>query len=198
MLKWIFLRACGCILISSSVNAKNPVLTPRQDFSSPLLQVYSPDSEGWSIRTRSNALLAFEKPGTAADQTYVATVQFFHLAAFPDAEAFTEFVREAVVKEAPTERFEILQSDVHYSEDRPYPCVKYRGVSVDKKSHVSLFVSKRLKFQMIALYCQHPNRPGVGFAVTYSSRGEVEQNLDADAASFIDSVQITPVAVAKP
>jgi hypothetical protein len=198
MLKWISLCAWACALASNMAFAeKSPPLNPGQDFSIPMMKIYSPHSEGWRVQARSNGLLAFKKDGAAAEQTYVATVQFMRLATFPNADAFTEFVREAVVKEAPTNRFDVLETSVQYSEERAYPCVKYKSVSVDKKSRVSLFVTKRLKLQVVALYCQYPDRPGVGYAVSFSLRGEVEQNIDADAASFIDSVQIPSAAAPK-
>jgi hypothetical protein len=50
-------------------------------------------------------------------------VNLFHLPTFPDSEVFTEFVREAVIKGSPTDRFETLEvtfstrrhADIHAS-----------------------------------------------------------------------------------
>jgi hypothetical protein len=54
---------------------------------------------------------------------------------------------------------------------------------VDPHSHLLL--------QAKSLYCQHPKNPYNGFAIIYSHRGQsLYPNLDAEAQSFIDGVQV--------
>jgi hypothetical protein len=175
-----------------SAAADRPAVTPSQDFSIPILQIHAPASDGWHGFERSANLVAFGKSGSSAGESFIAQVNLFHLPTFPDSEAFTEFVREAVIKGSPTERFEALEVNVQYSAARGYPCVTYHAVSDDKKARVSIFSTKTLRFEVFALYCQHPHKPGLGFSAIYSHRGgSIDQNLEKEAAGFIDSVQVT-------
>jgi hypothetical protein len=95
-------------------------------------------------------------------------VDLFHLPTFPDSEAFTEFVREAVITGSPTDRFETLEVNVQYLPERGYPCVTYHAVSDDHKVRVSFLFKKNLRFELFALYCQHPLKPGLGFSAVFA------------------------------
>ena len=176
-----------------SAAANRPAVSPNQDFSNPLLQIHAPASDGWHGFARSANLIAFGKSGSSADESFIAQVNLFHLPTLPDSEAFTEFVREAVIKDSPADRFETLDVNVQYSAARGYPCVTYHAVSDDKKAHVSFLSRKTLRFEVFALYCQHPLKPGLGFSAVFSHRGgSIDENLDKEAAGFMDSVQVTP------
>jgi hypothetical protein len=183
----------------ASAADNRPAVSPNQDFSNPILQIHAPASDGWHGFARSANLIAFGKSGSSAGESFIAQVNLFHLPTFPDSEAFTEFVREAVVKGSPTDRFETLEVNVQYSQARGYPCVTYHAASDDKKARVSLFSTKTLRFEVSALYCQHPFKPGLGFSAVFSHRGgSIDENLDKEAAGFIDSVQVTPPSQAPP
>jgi hypothetical protein len=113
--------------------------------------------------------------------------------AFASSDAFTDYVREGVVKDSPSDRLDAVELRVQYSSERSYPCVRYHGISIDKKARIAPFFTKKLRIENIALYCQHPDKPGLGFAVSYSHRGgRGDYNIDEEAESFIDSVQVTP------
>jgi hypothetical protein len=170
-----------------------PAVSPNQDFSNPILQIHAPASEDWHGFARSADLIAFGKSGSGAGESFIAQVNLFHLPTFQDSEAFTEFVRETVVKGSPTERFDVLEVNVQYSAARGYPCVTYHAVSDDKKARVSFLSRKTLRFEVFALYCQHPIKPGMGFSAIFSHRGgSIDENIDKEAEGFIDSVQVTP------
>jgi hypothetical protein len=174
-----------------------PAVSPNQDFSNPILQIHAPASDGWQGFARSANLIAFGKSGSSAGESFIAQVNLFHLPIFPDSEAFTEFVREAVIKDSPTDRFETLEVNVQYSPARGYPCVTYHAASNDKKARVSFLSTKTLRFEVTALYCQHPFKPGLGFSAVFSHRGgSNDENLDKDAAGFINSVQVTSASQA--
>ena len=180
-----------------SVATTHPPISPNEDFSNPILQIHAPASSGWYGFERSAARIAFKKDGSSAHETFVAAVFLFHLPAFPNSEAFTEFVREGIIKDAPADRFDILESNVQYSPERGYPCVRYHGISRDRKARVSAFFTEEMRFEIISLYCQHPVRPGLGFSVSFSHRGgSAAENIDAAAAAFIDSVQVTETSKA--
>jgi len=175
----------------------HPALTPNQDFSNPLLQVHAPASEGWSGSERSTDHIAFGKRGSSSSESFIAQVNLFRLPTFADSAAFTEYIREQVIKGAPTDRFETLESNVQYTAERGYPCVSYHAVSNDEKARNSLFFRKTLRFEMYALYCQHPSKPGLGFMAAYSHRGgDIDATLAKEAADFIDSIQATPQSAA--
>lgn len=179
--------------------SNHPALSPHQDFSNPLLQIHAPDSKGWFGSERTDHSIVFGKAGSHAHETIAASVILFHLPAFSDTEAFTEYVREAVITGSPTERFETFDVNVQYSGDRGYPCVTYHAVSNENKVRVSLFSSKTLRFELFALYCQHPFRPGLGFMAAFSRRGGgADANMDQEAASFISSIQVTQKNAAPP
>jgi hypothetical protein len=170
-----------------------PAVGANQDFSNPILQIHVPASDGWHGFARSANLIAFGKSGSSAGESFIAQVNLFPLPAFPDSEAFTEFVREAVIKGSPTDRFETLEVNVQYSPGRGYPCVTYHAVSDDKKARVSFLSTKTLRFEVSALYCQHPFKPGLGFSAVFSHRGgSTDGSVDKQAAAFIDSIQATP------
>ena len=170
----------------------HPALSPHQDFSNPLLQIHAPDSEGWFGSERTDHSIVFGKAGSSAHESIIASVILFHLPPFSDTEAFTEHIREAVITGSPKEEFETLDVNVQYSAEREYPCVTYHGVSNQKKVRVSFLSSKTLRFEIFALYCQHPNRPGLGFMAAFSRRGGgADANMEQEAASFINSIQVT-------
>ena len=184
----------GC----ESVAATHPVISPDQDFSNPILQIHAPASSGWYGFERSPARIAFKKAGASAHETFVAAVFLFHLPAFTNSDAFTELVREGIIKDAPTDRFEILESNIQYSPERAYPCVRYHGISQDRKARVSAFSTQEMRLEIISLYCQHPTRPGLGFSVSFSHRGgNAAEKIDVAAAAFIDSVQVTQTGKAQ-
>ena len=185
----------GC----ESVAATHPAISPGQDFSNPILQIHAPASSGWYGFERTPVRLAFKKEGGSAHETFVAAVFLFHLPAFPDSDAFTELVREGIIKDAPTDRFEILESNVQYTPERAYPCVRYHGISQDRKARISAFSTQEMRLEVISLYCQHPTRPGLGFSVSFSHRGgSATEKIDAAAAAFIDSVQVTQTSKPQP
>lgn len=180
-----------------SVAATPHAVSPNQDFSNSILQLHAPTSSGWYGIEQSPARIAFKKSGSSADETFVAAVFLFHIPAFPNSDAFTEFVREGAIKDSPSDRFEILESNIQYSPERGYPCVRYHAISNDRKARVSAFSRKELRIEIVSLYCQHPAKPGLGFMVSFSHRGgSADEKIDAEAAAFIDSVQVTPASKA--
>ena len=193
--------AVACVVCASYQGASaadnHPALTPSQDFSNTLLQVLAPASEGWFGSERSTDHIAFGKRGSSSNESFIAQVNFFRLPTFADFAAFTEYIREQVIKGTPTDRFETLESNVQYTAKRGYPCVSYHAVSNDEKARTSSFFRKTLRFEIYALYCQHPLKPGLGFMAAYSHRGwDIDAALAKDAADFIDSIQVTPHSAA--
>lgn len=167
-------------------------MAANQDFSNPTLELHAPASSGWYGLSQTASHIAFGKEGADGGETFIAAVFLFRIPTFPDEKSFTEYVREGVVKDSPTDRFDTIQLSVQYSSERNYACVRYHGISIDKKARTSAFFRKSLRIEDIALYCQHPYKPGLGFSVSYSHRGgSPDYKIDEEAEAFIDSVQAT-------
>lgn len=183
----------GAFSQGTSAAGNHPAVSPNQDFSNPLLQVHAPASEGWFGAERSGEHIAFGRRGSSSSESFVAQVNIFRLPTFADSAAFTEYIREQVIKGAPTDRFEMLESDVQYTAQRDYPCVSYHAVSIDEKPRTTSFFRKSLRVEIYALYCQHPFKPALGFMAAYSHRGgDIDAALAKEAAEFIESIQATP------
>jgi hypothetical protein len=175
-----------------SVAATHPAISPNQDFSNPILQIRAPRSNGWYGLEQSPTRIAFAKSGSNADESFVAEVFLLRIPTFPNSEAFTEYVREGIIKDSPSDRFEVIDLNVQYSPEREYPCVRYHGISNDRKARTSALGRKELRIEVIALYCEHPSKPGLAFYVSFSHRGgSADEKIDDDAAAFIESVQVT-------
>jgi hypothetical protein len=175
-----------------SVAATHPAVSPNQEFSNPLLQIHAPGSDGWYGITQRPDHISFGRSGSTAGETFVAAVFLFRIPTFPNSEAFTEYVREGAIKDSPSDRFETIESNIQYSSEREYPCVRHHAISNDRKARTSAFSKKKLRLENFALYCQHPTKPGLGFSVSFSHRGgSADEKIDAEAAAFMDSVQVT-------
>ena len=178
-----------------SVAATHPAVSPYQEFSNPILQIHAPGSDGWSGVIQTPNRIAFGKSGSTAGESFVAAVVLFHMPTFPTSDAFTEYVREGVIKDSPSDRFETTESKIQYSAEREYPCVRYHAITNDRKARTTAFYKKNLRIENFALYCQHPSKPGLGFTVSFSHRGgSADGKIDAEAAAFMDSVQVTSPA----
>src|SRR5450631_4595359 len=136
-----------------SVAATHPALSPNQDFSNPILQLHAPASSGWYGITQSPTSISFGKAGGNADESFVAAVFLFRIPTFPNSDAFTEYVREGVIKDSPSDRFDTIELNVQPSKEREYTCVRYHGISNDRKAHTSSLFKKQLRIENIALYC---------------------------------------------
>jgi hypothetical protein len=175
-----------------SVAANRPAVSPNQDFSNPMFQLRAPASTGWYGVAQSSTHTEFGKSGSSANESFVAAVILFRHPTFENADAFTGYVREGVVKDSPSDRFEVIESSVQYSSEREYACVRYHGISNDLKTRTSGFFRRTMRLEVVALYCEYPPKPGVGFMVSFSHRGgSADVKIDDDAASFINSVQVT-------
>jgi hypothetical protein len=183
---------CCAPFKSFSADADRPAVSPNQDFSNPMFQVHAPSSTGWHEFGQSPSHIEFGKSGSSANESFIAALTLFRLPEFADADGFTEYMREGVIKDSPPDRFEVIESKVLYSPEREYPCVRYHAISYDRQARVSFFSKKKLRIEIIALYCEYPSKPGVGFAVSFSHRGGSDElPIAEEAASFINSVQAT-------
>lgn len=182
--------ACCAPYKDISADDNRPAVSPNQDFSNPMFQLRAPSSTGWHEFGQSSSHIEFGKSGSSASESFVAALRLFRHPIFQDADAFTDYVREGVIKESPSDRFEVIESSVQYSSEREYPCVRYHGISNDRQARISAFSKKKMRIEILALYCEYPSKPGLGFIVSFSHRGGSDEvTIDDEAASFINSAQ---------
>jgi hypothetical protein len=181
----------ACASGDGSTSSIGKPVSPGQPFPNGFLLVRSPNSEGWTLQTSSRQGISFSRVGPADNESTIAQVSLFELPPTKDADAFVAFIRSGVERETPPERFETLEVNYEYLDQRGYPCVKMSELAEDKLARTSSLKRERLNLQVRALYCRHPKNFNFGFSAAFSHRGAtIDKQLGAQAQSFIDGVQV--------
>ncbi len=179
-------------LFALQVFAQSPgqQLEPRQHFPSPILDIYSPDAEGWIFAGAGSNGLSFAKRGAVRDETYAAQVILFDFPPTDSDEEFVEFVKQRIAEMNPAPRFRELVSDYQYNGERGYPCVDVNMAFLDTEAVISGGTGE-LTLKVIARYCRHPEIQEIGFFAAYSYRGKQQDpGIEPDAESFIAAVTV--------
>lgn len=180
-------------LVASVGYAQSPgePVSPKQSFSNEVLDVFSPDSEGWLLAAAQSNGIAFGKRGTKKNETYGAQVVFFEVPELTGSEEFVGFVKERIALLNPAPRFQETYSSYEFTEDRGYPCVNVQINFDDTAAALQSGRAGQLKLSVISLYCRHPHLPGLGFFAAYSHRGKKpDKNMAGAAKSFIEAIQV--------
>jgi len=178
-------------LVAGSSGAGHPTVAPGQDFSNPLFTMKSPDSAGWVGLSQNAGRIAFARSGASAAESDVASVVLFQVPVGDSAADFVTLVKRGVEKDAPSPRFEVQHANLELSQDRPYTCVKYSATSIDHGSDGFLALKKPLQFQMLSLYCRHPDKPNLGLSISFSHRGMTTMTtFQQEAEAFIAGVEV--------
>lgn len=166
-------------------------LSPGELFSGPFLDIRAPASAGWRLLESGPEVMAFGRDGASNDSTYVAQVTAFRLSPSSTPEELLELVKAGVAKDSPPDRFKVFLTIFEPTFERPYHCVRFRGSSQDLKARTRDGVATLL-LHIRSLYCQHPLQRDLGIMISYSQRGGPQDpDLDAQAQSFIDGVQVS-------
>lgn len=184
----------SCCLFSVHVHAQSPgqPVKPKTLFPSSILNVYSPDADGWVFGGRGGNGIFFAKRGTEKNETYGAQTVLFELTGEMTNDEFVGFVKNRIATMNPAPRFQEKEASYQYTESRGYPCVNVR-TTFDDKAAATPSGNVQLKLQVIALYCRHPDKREIGFFSAYSHRGEkIDEQLETPARSFIDGVNVPP------
>jgi hypothetical protein len=180
-------------LVASVARAQSPgdPVSPKQSFSGEILDVYSPDSEGWVITAVQSSGINFGKRGKKKSETYGAQVVLFEIPELNSGEELVEFVQERIALLNPAPRFQETHSSYQYHEDRDYPCVSVHIEFDDTNAVIPGGRTDRLKLSVVSLYCRHPRDPALGFFAAYSHRGKKpDKNMEGAAKSFIEAIQV--------
>jgi hypothetical protein len=179
-------------LISACAYAQTPgqPVKPKQLFPGDVLNVYSPDAEGWIITGMAKNGIGFGKRGAASGETYAAQAIIFEMPPMASHDALVDFVKKRIAAMNPPPRFVETSSNYQYTEERSYPCVNVHMV-LDDNAAVTPAGKEKLELQVVALYCRHPVQQQLGFFAAYSHRGKTaDDQLEGAAKSFIAGVNV--------
>ena len=187
----ILLLIIGCLIASvGHAQSSGQAVTPKQLFPSSILNVYSPDSEGWVITGAASNGIAFGKGGANSNETYGAQVVIFEMSPTTSNEELVSIVKKRIAAMNPPPRFRETSSNYQYTENRGYPCVNVH-IDFDDTAAVTSNGKKQLKLQVISLYCRHPAQQQLGFFAAYSHRGKTaDDQIETAAKSFIEGINV--------
>jgi len=135
--------------------------------------------------------MEFARSGISPNESLGAQVLMFALPETKGTDNFVSLIKQGVEKDTNPERFEIVDSELKFTEHRGYPCVSVMSVVKDKMARASSTHREVLLLQAESLYCRHPERQDTGFSIIYSHRGSsLFSNLHAEAQDFINGVQV--------
>jgi len=101
----------GLFLAAAHAQSPGQPVRPKQAFPSSVLNVYSPDADGWVIAGFGGNGISFGKRGSAANETYGAQVIVFGMAQTGNADELLRLVRERIAIINPAPRFQETAAD---------------------------------------------------------------------------------------
>jgi len=187
----ILLLIIGCLIASvGHAQSSGQAVTPKQLFPSSILNVYSPDSEGWVITGAASNGIAFGKRGANSNETYGAQLVIFEMSPTTSNEELVSIVKKRIAAMNSPPRFRETSSNYQYTENRGYPCVNVH-IDFDDTAAVTPTGKEQLKLQVISLYCRHPAQQQLGFFAAYSHRGKTtDDQIETAARSFIEAIDV--------
>ena len=176
----------GCA--STAQPHKSVPVSAGQKFEGGYINITAPSSDGWQLNQSSGSGMTFAKGEPNANESFGAQVLMFNLTPTNTPKEFEALVKKSAEKDTDPSRFNIQQSSFTYSNERTYPCLRYRSVVQDNAPQG---LKGPLLLESDGLYCRHPVRQETGFAVIYSHRGEkLYAGLRVEAESFIQGNQV--------
>ena len=168
----------GCSKPAQGAAAEDPVVTPY-------MSVKRPTGE-WKLYASSDDAVTFTRGGDG--DSYVASIMLFGMGPANTPEEYEALIRKGAANDVDPKdpgRYELLEQSIKYSNERPYPCVRYKAASMDKGAHGT--VGPQV-LELAGLYCRHPMDASVGAAIMYSHRGTTRHaDLGAEAQTFIEN-----------
>lgn len=178
----IALALIGCATLT-------PV-APGQLFPGPVMNVRAPASAGWQLVQSGTETMAFGRRDASTGNTYGAQLTAFQLPPFSTPDELLATVKASYEKDFPPGRFKMVEANFRLTTERAYPCVRFRGAVEDSKA-LTPQGTVSLPLYVRSLNCQHPTQRSLGLVIGYSQRGGLpDSDLDAQAQSFIDGVQV--------
>jgi len=167
-------------------------------YAGPILNITSPNSEGWYLLKSNPSGMAFSRHGSKAGDSFAAQVLIFNPPKTNSPEEFEALIVKGAQRDAETDRFSTTSFTHQFSSSRGYPCVQMKNISKDRHAQTGGNKSETLVMQNEHLYCRHPVQKNIGFAITYSHRGkDLHPNFENEAHSFIKGIQVPNNAASK-
>jgi hypothetical protein len=99
-------------------------------------------------------------------------------------------VRARFEAESSSDRFEPIESTLEYTDQRGFPCVRYRSAARDTRARISAKATANLRLEVLSLVCRLPGEGAPAFSASYSSRSETaDPDFETAANSFIEGVR---------
>jgi hypothetical protein len=163
------------------------VLPPNYLFDGDYINIYSPNSDGWSVVDKSESKVVVRKRNDKG--RYIAEVVFFSILTTGKNEFF-DFIQKETSKINNDKRYTVVSSEFEETDKRSYPCVMSKQILRDKKIEKSSTSTDALMTQIKSLYCKDPKSESTGFMIGYSFRGQkIIKDMDKQADDFIAGVE---------
>jgi len=187
LLTIIGLSAC----VVSAPARKFPEVQPGTVYRGPMLNIATPNSEGWHMLKSDPSGVAFARNGNAPGESFAAQVAIFNPPQTDSPEEFEALIVKGAKSDAETERFSTSKFTHQFTSARGYPCVQMENISEDRQAKTGPNKTETLVLQNEHLYCRHPVKKNIGFAITYSHRGtSLYPDFQKEAQSFIEGIQV--------
>ncbi len=163
------------------------VLPPNYLFDGDYINIYSPNSDGWSVVEKSESKVVVGKRSDKGK--YIAEVIFFSILTTGKNEFF-DFIQKETSKINNDKRYTVVSSEFKETGKRSYPCVMSKQILKDKKTEKPSTSTDALMTQIKSLYCKDPKSDSIGFMIGYSFRGQkIIKDIDKQADDFIAGVE---------
>jgi len=179
----------GCAAPIGPAPAPAPV-NETQTFGGDYITIHPPASSGWKKYDESQSGIIFAKGDRAANESTIAAVIVSALPPTDSPAAMEDVVKAAIHKDNNLDpgRLDKIEESVAYSDERPYPCVRYHLVAKDTSIKPN---GMPLILELYSLYCRHPVQPKSGFSVLFSHRGQDHYSgLKAEAESYFAGIRV--------
>ena len=167
----------------------------------PLLDLASPEGDGWYLRTTENGDLTFAREGRQRDASEVASVRTFDIDPEADDAAFRRAVEsELAISRGPASRFETLESAMVTVLIDGVSCIRALELIRDNAAQVGRGKTRVMLIDVHATYCRHPVKRSLGLAFVYSVRSaeREEDATTAKALAFFDTLRLNKTPPAAP
>jgi hypothetical protein len=193
-----FLKVTSLLIIMDITACAGPspvreaqYVPPGKVYVGSIINTTAPNSEGWQLLKYDQSGLAFGRRGTALGESFAASVSLFEPPQTDLTEEFESLIVEGAQSDADTERFQTKSFTHQFILARGYPCVQIHNITDDTGARGGPNKTQTLIMQSAHLYCRHPIRKNIGFAITYSHRGKgLHPTFQTEADSFIDGIQV--------
>src|SRR4030095_12419671 len=129
LLSRVFCTFIGCLFAAQAyAQSLGQPLAPKHLFSTNVLNVHSPDSDGWVFAGSGGNGISFAKRGAERNETFGAQAILIEMPETNSNNELIELVAKRIAVMNPSPRFREVTSSYEYSEDRGYPCVNVRMI----------------------------------------------------------------------